>query len=286
MASLKGSDFDRQIRDAKFRLAAFKEKRNGTNSHRTHSDALRVKRDRYFKEFKEFAEDNGLHGKLNDLMNEENLSEFMEQRLEGLAFSTQEDYITGWSALTQGLQQVSVSIELDKEFFSTLMGNYIDNAGSNLPLQVDPSINPMDVISQLPQASQAISLLQLETGYRISEAYTVINDLEHYLNDLRIKSVQGKGGQFVKEKIISLELRLMLLKLKEDQIKLQHQSTHYRHLQVYNMRSHDFRAFYIKELYEAKRNEGNTHLEACLFVSKEVNHFRASVVEEYLAKFS
>lgn len=49
MANLKGSNFEKQIRDANFRLAAFGEKRHGTNSHLTHSDSLRVKRDSYLK---------------------------------------------------------------------------------------------------------------------------------------------------------------------------------------------------------------------------------------------
>ena len=60
MANLKGGNWDRQIRDANFRLAAFGQKRNGMNSHRTHSTATRKKRKNYFSDFKRFAEEKGL----------------------------------------------------------------------------------------------------------------------------------------------------------------------------------------------------------------------------------
>ena len=84
MANLKGGSFQKQIRDANFRLAAFGKQRNGTNSNRTHSDALRIKRDTYFKDFKEFAENEELEGKLNTLMTEENVDSFLKQRLESI----------------------------------------------------------------------------------------------------------------------------------------------------------------------------------------------------------
>lgn len=285
MANLKGSSFNKQIRDANFRLAAFGQKRNGTNSHRTHSEATRVKRDRYLKEFKQFCEKNELEGKLNELMNEANMAEFLAERLEGLSFSTQEDYVRGWSGMVQGLQQVNVSIDLDGQFFNDQMAIYSDGAVRSDPLQIDPSIVPSDVIAQLPQSSAVIAQLQYETGYRVSEACIVLNNIEHYLNDLKIMQVQGKGGQMIKEKIISLELRLMMLRLQRDMLRIPHQSSYYRVLQRFNMRSHSFRAFYIKELYEKKRAEGMSHIKACLFVSKEVNHHRIEIVEYYLAKF-
>lgn len=78
----------------------------------------------------------------------------------------------------------------------------------------------------------------------------------------------------------------MLLKLKTEQMKIPHQSTYYRHLQRYGMSSHDLRAFYTKELYESKMQNGFTHKEACEFVSKEINHHRIQITEYYLAKFA
>ena len=93
MASLKGGSWDKNIRDANFRLSAFSQKRRGTNSHRTHSNATRVKRDRYLSDFRAFAESKELEGKLNELMNEDNMTVFFAERLDGLSYSSKEDYI-------------------------------------------------------------------------------------------------------------------------------------------------------------------------------------------------
>ena len=51
MANLKGGSFEKQIRDANFRLDAFGHSRHANNSHKTHSDATRIKRDGYWKDF-------------------------------------------------------------------------------------------------------------------------------------------------------------------------------------------------------------------------------------------
>ncbi|QOP45691.1 hypothetical protein [Sulfurimonas paralvinellae] len=292
MANLKGSTFEKQVRDANFRLAGFKEKRNGTNSNRTHSDATRIKRDSYFKDFKEFAEEQELDGKLNELMTEENMSMFLEQRLQSISsFSAQEDYIRGWSGLVQGLQQSNVSIDLDRGIFNEIVAIYKEDAierGDTFgePKPITTSFHPTDVINELNSPLSVIAQVQYETGFRVSEAYTVINDLEKHLDNLKLHSVKGKGGQMYNAKIISLELKLMLLKLKAQNVKIPHQSTYYRHLQKYDMASHDIRAFYTKELYEEKREEGLSHIEACQFVSKEINHHRIQITEYYLAKFS
>jgi len=292
MANLKGSNFQKQIRDANFRLAAFKEVRNGTNSNRTHSDAIRIKRDAYFKDFKEFAESEELEGKLNKLLTEENMKSFLEQRLESISsFSAQEDYIRGWSGLVQGLQQSNVTIHLHTGFFTERVDEFRDYAierGEQIgePKLVTTTYHPTEVITSLPENMSVVAQLQYETGLRVSEAYAVINDLEKHLNNLRLHSVQGKGGQIYQDKIISLQLRIMLLKLKAQNKALPHQSTYYRHLQKYDMASHDIRAFYVKELYEEKIENGFSHIEACKLISVEINHHRIQITEYYLDKFS
>ena len=292
MANLKGNSFEKQVRDANFRLAAFKEKRNGTNSNRTHSDATRIKRDSYFKDFKEFAEKQELEGKLNKLITEENMSSFLEQRLESISsFSAQEDYIRGWSGLIQGLEQSNITVNLDRGFINEMVSSYKEDAierGETFgePKPITTEFHPTEVIGELKYPLNVIAQVQYETGFRVSEAYTLINNLEKHLNELKIKGIKGKGGQAYQSKIISLELKLMLLKSQVQQKKLPVQSTYYRHLQKFNMASHDLRAFYTKELYEKKLEDGMTHKEACQFVSKEINHHRIQITEYYLAKFS
>ena len=292
MANLKGNSFEKQVRDANFRLAAFKEKRNGTNSNRTHSDATRIKRDSYFKDFKEFAEKQELEGKLNKLITEENMSSFLEQRLESISsFSAQEDYIRGWSGLIQGLEQSNITVNLDRGFINEMVSSYKEDAierGETFgePKPITTEFHPTEVIGELKYPLNVIAQVQYETGFRVSEAYTLINNLEKHLDELKIQGIKGKGGQAYQSKIISLELKLMLLKSQVQQKKLPVQSTYYRHLQKFNMASHDLRAFYTKELYEKKLEDGMTHKEACQFVSKEINHHRIQITEYYLAKFS
>lgn len=292
MANLKGATFQKQVRDANFRLAAFGKQRNGTNSNRTHSDATRVKRDGYLKDFKEYAEEQEIDGKLNELMTEENISSFLEQRLESISsFSAQEDYIRGWSGLVQGLEQSNITVNLDRGFFNEMVTSYKEDAidrgetfGEPKPITTD--YHPTEVIGELTYPLNVIAQVQYETGFRVSEAYALINNLEKHIDELKIRGIKGKGGQAYQSKIISLELKLMLLKLQAQQRKLPVQSTYYRHLQKFDMASHDLRAFYAKELYEKKREDGLTHKEACLLVSKEINHHRIQITEYYLAKFS
>lgn len=290
MANLKGGNFEKQIRDANFRLAAFGEKRNGANSHQTHSDATRVKRDRYLNDFKKYAQDQELEGKLNKLMNEANLTKFFDERLNGLSYSTQEDYLRGWSGLIQGLQDSNISINMNTSYFNESVESYKESAIESGQIFAGPKLirsdyHPIEVINTLSSPMDTIAQLQYETGYRVSEAYEVITNLEKHLDELRLHSVIGKGGQEYIEKIISIELKIMLLKLEPEQMKIPHQTTYYRHLQVYNMSPHDLRAYYAKELYEEKIEEGLNHKEACEYVSNEINHHRIEITEYYLAKF-
>lgn len=231
-------------------------------------------------------------------MNDEILADFLEQRLEGLAYSTQEDYLRGWSGMLQGLEQANISIPVGIDFFNTQVATYKEDALErgevfNTPLQVVSPFTPMEVIEQLPFASSCLAQLQYETGFRVSEAYAVIENLESHLEDLKIKAVQGKGGQFYQEKIISLELKLMLLKLQREQMQLPNRVTYYRQLQLFNMRSHDLRAYYAKELYETtlaelkQQQPENSHVEALALaiVSEAINHHRPEITLYYLDKF-
>jgi hypothetical protein len=291
MAQLKGGTWDKQIRDVNFRLAAFGKQRNGMNSNKTHSNALKIDRDKYLRDFKKYAEDKELDGKLNQLMTEENLTNMLNERLDNLSFSTQEDYIRGWSGMIQGLQDANVDINLDISYFNALVADYKEDAierGESIgePKLITTTYHPTEVINQLNYPMNVIAQVQYETGFRVSEAYDIINNLERYLNDLKLCSVQGKGGQMYINKIITIELKIMLLKLQAEQRKLPALSTFYRNLQRYDMSSHDIRAFYTKELYDSKIESGLSHKEACEFVSIEINHHRIQITEYYLAKFA
>lgn len=192
--------------------------------------------------------------------------------------------------MVQGLQDSNVSINMNTSYFNESVESYKESAilsGQTFgePKLITTSYHPTEVINNLGFPLGLVAQLQYETGYRVSEAYEVIQNLEKHLDELRLHSVMGKGGQMYMDKIISIELKIMLLKIEAEQIKIPHQTTYYRHLQDYQMSSHDIRAFYAKELYEEKIEEGFTHKEACEQVSQEINHHRIVITEYYLAKF-
>jgi hypothetical protein len=97
MANLKGGSLIKNKIDAFHRLEAFGKGRVGKDDHLTHSDKLAEKREMYLKDVVGYLERNELEGKLNCLLNQENLNGFFSERLEGLAIKTQEDYLRGFS---------------------------------------------------------------------------------------------------------------------------------------------------------------------------------------------
>jgi len=97
MSNLKGGTFEKQRRDMNFKLFALG--KNKGNDNLTHSEALLAKRDMYFSDFSKYLEGQGLDGKFNLLLNEKNLNGFLEQRLNSLALSTAENYLSGFNSL-------------------------------------------------------------------------------------------------------------------------------------------------------------------------------------------
>ena len=122
MANLKGGTFDKQVKDAFHRLEAFGKGRHGSSDHLTHSDGLAAKREMYLNDYKEFAQENGMNEKLNQTMTDANISTFLNQRLEGLKHSTQENYIRGFSSMLKGLQESNIKIDCQSSVFDNKGG--------------------------------------------------------------------------------------------------------------------------------------------------------------------
>ena len=111
MGNLKGGNFDKQVRNALIRLDARGQKRYGTDSRKTHSNALAKKREMYLRDFKEYLEQKGItEGKLNTYINEQNLTEFLNNRLQDLSPKSALDYTTGFNSMLKGLEQTKVNI--------------------------------------------------------------------------------------------------------------------------------------------------------------------------------
>ena len=86
MANLRGSTFDKQVKDAFYRVQKLGEGRHLKEDNFTHSLALSEKRQMYLKDFKEFLEQKGIQeGKINTYMTKENVKSFLEARTSDLS---------------------------------------------------------------------------------------------------------------------------------------------------------------------------------------------------------
>lgn len=286
MANLKGGTFDKQAKDAFHRLESFGIGRVGKDDHLTHSDKLAEKREMYLKDITGYFERSELDGKLNMLMNQENLNHFFSERLEGLATKTQEDYYRGFSSMLKGLEEQNIYIPLHIENKS-----YFDETVSHLKDEAIPSAienryieNVETVIGNLYEDRYITGLIaetQYELGIRQAEAYELIRNSEHYIHDGMVSDLIGKGNHAYEPKELSFELEQKILGYEGDLID---KSTYHRDLEEYGVSSHDFRFTYARDSYEEKISNGLSEQEAKLEVSEELNHKRETITDYYLAR--
>ena len=288
MGNLKGGSFDKQIRNALIRLDARGQGRYKTDSRKTHSNALAKKREMYLKDFARFAESRGLEGKLNNLMTQENLTEFLNNRLQDLSPKSALDYTTGFNSMLRGLEQTRVNINKDaynilREYTSDYRAEF--NATKN-DYEVGRAIENtqafLNNLQEIREGSAVVAQLQLETGLRSSEALEVAKNFSSYYNEQNntIEGIIGKGGQEYPAKEISPELTHKLQNLQETPS----YSTYYRDVQSIEHKTLDLRKTYTKELYNSLKEQGYSHKEALKEVSREINHHRESITLYYLAR--
>jgi len=189
MANLRGGTFQKQIRDAFYRTLAFKESRHMKEDNLTHSLAVADKRQMYLNDFKEYLEQKEIiEGKINQYMTEQNIKDFIEQRIMELSPKSALDYTTGFNSLLKGLEQANVTIPANpsendflkdfREVFKEEMkelevesGRYIDNLEQKL-----------EELKEIRYESYTIAKLQAETGLRVSEAMEMVKNFEKYYN--------------------------------------------------------------------------------------------------------
>jgi integrase len=289
MGNLKGGNFNKQIKNALIRLDARGEKRYGTDSRRTHSNALAKKREMYLKDFKEYLEKKGItEGKLNTLVTESNITEFLNNRLENLSPKTALDYVTGFSSMLKGLEQTRVNISREaygvlREYTSDYRAEFNavkDNYETGRAIQDTQAF--ISNLQEIRESSATIAQLQLETGLRASEALEVAKNFSSYYNEQNstLEGVIGKGGQEYPAKEISPELAHKLQNLQETPS----YSSYYRDIANLEHKTHDLRITYTKELYESLKEQGYSHKEALKEVSTQINHHREAITLYYLAR--
>lgn len=287
MANLKGSSFQKQIRDALIRLDARRIKRTGNARFDglAHSHAVLEKRKQILKEFARFLDAEGFFGKLNLLMTPGIIEIFLIQRTSTIALSSIENYIANFSALVKGLRLKNITIaeSTDYEFFQRLK----DQLGRPNPT-VFQTGRYMDenavqtMRERLPHRSRVVAFIQYKLCFRASEALLIANSPKKYLFNLTLSGVKGKGGQVYPDKPIDAELADLINSATPIS-----RSTYYRDqrkaLQGKN-RPHDLRLSHICDLYDSLRDAGESHEQSMTKASKASNHHRSSVTGGYQAR--
>lgn len=274
MANLKGSSFDKQVKDIHHRTSAFGESRHGKNDHQTHSSALSEKRGEMAQSFANYCENKGLDGKLNEHMTNDNIKEFLEQRTAEHATSTAENYARAFDSMVQGLKESNVDIQADKSVFNDFVKDLKDNT---VPEQIETNRaieNVDNVIANIYDTrfeSGVIADVQHELGLRVAEAHELVSNHERYLNDNKVEGLIGKGNHEYYAKEISQELQAKIEQCQE----IPSVRTYQDDISKESISSHDFRYTFAKEHeYDMTKEE----------LSRELNHEREEMTNYYLAR--
>lgn len=282
MANLKGGSFEKQVNNIHHRLSAFGEKRHGRTDKKTHSSALSEKRNEMAKSFAKFCEQRELEGKLNTLMTNDNVKAFLDERLDGLASSTMENYTRAFSSMLDGIQQTNIDILCDRSVFDEKVAEAkeLHSIEQEEGRAIDNAEQVIDSLYEQRFESGVIADVQLELGLRISEAFELVSNPDKYINeaDNQVENIIGKGNHMYPNKDISDELISKIKAVNE----LPSQRTYNNDLKVHNITSHDFRYTYARDEVEKRLAQGSSYKEVLKSVSEDLNHSRPSMTEYYL----
>lgn len=287
MANLKGGTFEKQVKDAFHRLEAFGKGRHGNNDHLTHSDGLASKREMYLNDYKEFAEQNGFTNKLNETMNNENISIFLNQRLEGLKHSTQNNYIRGLNSMLKGLQESNITISCESAFLDSKVEaiRTMATADTRTGLAIVNLSHKIEQLYEKRFETGVLSEVMENLGIRISESYELVKNIDTYYNSSNgsIENLVGKGNHIYIKKTISSELFEKIKACNCDAFPSQ--NTLRNDLKEVGINNpHLIKFSFTKNEFEKRINEGMEYHQALREVSKELNHSRESMSLFYLSK--
>ncbi|MCL4432166.1 MAG: hypothetical protein M1300_07590 [Epsilonproteobacteria bacterium] len=288
MANLKGSTFEKQIKDALIRIDARGTKRIGEARFDglAHSHAVLEKRKQILEDFTRFLDAEGFIEKLNSAMTPEIIAQFLQERTAMMALVTIENYIANFSGLVKSLRlkNITIPVKTDYEFFQRLK----DQLGRPNPniFQTGRHMNGDTVramLDRLPHRSYIVALIQYKLCFRASEALLIANNPDIYLSsNLIISGVKGKGGQFYPEKTVDQDIANMI----RSAVPIS-RSTYYRDQRKAlcgKNRPHDLRLTHICDLYDSLRDAGEPHMQSMLKASKASNHHRPSTTGGYQAR--
>jgi len=291
MSNLKGASFDKQIRDARSRLNAIGQKRYLKEDHLTHSVELAKKRAQYLQDFRQFIEQKGItEGKLNTYMTQENVTQFLQQRIVNLSPKTQLDYITGFSSLLQGLQEANVTLPIENPSESlkelrTQARELFKEQSYQTGREIKDLGQKLEQLRLTRFESYIVARTQAELGLRVSEAYELVKNFDKYYNKAEniIEGLKGKGNHIYNPKQISKELAKEIKQIEKENIPSY--STYMRDLKSVGIeKSHDFRVTYAKQELIQKLEQGKEYKEALKEVSQEINHHREEITTYYVKR--
>jgi uncharacterized protein YnzC (UPF0291/DUF896 family) len=287
MANLKGGNFEKQIKDAFFRTLAYGQGRHNSQDNLTHSVGLADKRKMYLQDFKNYLEQKGIReGKINQMMKEGNIRNFLEDRTINLSAKVSLDYVTGFNSLLKGLQQanITIPINLKKDFLKDFREHFREEIKK---IEVEKGRYIKNLEQKLYELrgknyeSYVVAKLQANTGLRVREALEVAKNFNKYFNPRTntLNNIIGKGNHQYAPKPISPQL------VKEIQ-KMDKTPTYQNYLKdlkdIGIDKSHDFRVTFAKNSLTLKLEQGMQYKEALKKVSEEINHHRPEMTKYYL----
>jgi len=285
MANLKGSDFQKQIRDARIRTDFRGQKKaeiQGKNFARSHS--IVYARESQLHDFANFLQNQEINeGKLNQHFTEKNLENFFKERISALSASSANTYISGFNGLLKGLEHANIKIDSDYDSIAKNFTKELQKQSKEQPIKTGRYISKSEFqknIQKLPPHICSISRLQYQYGFRLSEAIKIASTPFKYIENNKIIGVRGKGGRSYKPKCISLQMKKDL----KNPVKIS-KSTYQKAInKAFDKSNHDLRLSYAKNLVDKMTKEGNSLLSSLRATAEEMNHSRLEITKYYLAR--
>ena len=283
MANLRGGSYEKQINNACHRMERLGESKQFDNDKNAHSAKVLDDRRAMLNDFANYATDTlNSSEKLNTLMTNENINNFLRDRLADVQSNTAETYARGFSAMTDSLQSNNITINLDKEIINSVVSDAKINDTSSI--EINRSINNLDSLYKdlgtKHEMSRVLAEVQATLGLRVSEAMELVKNVNDYvIKDINeVAGLNGKGG---KEYIIK-DIPASLVNKIENIEKQISQSTYQKDLAALGEKSHNLRITYSKNEYEKNISEGMSHKSSLAAVSNELNHNREDITVYYL----
>ena len=293
MANLRGGTFEKQLKDAFFRLEKIGQSRHN-NTVQGFVSLNRLKQAKMMlNKFSNYLQQNSINsGKLNNyLSDKETVRDFIEKEIFKQDYnpSTIHEYTSLFSKVVENLANNNVSIsketinyakELHQEAKETFKsdnyetGRYIDNLQDKLYNLYNNNF-----------VGGVIGEVQATMGLRISEAYEVVRNFDNYYNaeNNTIEGLIGKANHEYMPKTIGYDLVQKIEAIHNNNAPIPSPSSYREDLKEAGIpKSHDLRITYAKDLYNSLKEQGHAYKDILKEVSKELNHNRLEITRYYL----